>query len=222
MSDYSALPLFPLKMVLFPGQFIPLHIFEPRYRLMVNQCLEKEVPFGAVLIRQGSEVGAAAEPFRVGTTVRIRKTDRLEDGRINILGLGEQRFILHATSEEQPYLTGAADLWPWPGMAQGQPGPDVFTLRRRLIRYLRQAAKPEVDKVDLEELPHDPVLLSSLAAIALKLPLLEKQQLLEAPALVDLITLELSILRRENRAMQIAPSIPDEEDISYLTYYSDN
>jgi len=50
------LPLFPLDIVLFPGENLPLHIFEPRYRLMINECYEDEKPFGIVLMRPGSEL----------------------------------------------------------------------------------------------------------------------------------------------------------------------
>ena len=58
----------------FPGQVLPLHIFEDRYRLMIRQCLAEENPFGVVLIRRGQEVGETAEPYTVGTVARIRES----------------------------------------------------------------------------------------------------------------------------------------------------
>ena len=57
----TRLPLFPLNLVLFPGQDLPLHIFEERYKDMIRECLEQDAPFGVVLIKEGLEVGAPVE-----------------------------------------------------------------------------------------------------------------------------------------------------------------
>ena len=81
------LPIFPLNTVLFPGARLPLHIFEERYKAMINACIDERRPFGVCLIRSGSEPGAPAEPFNVGTTAHIRQVQRLEDGKP---GLGLQ------------------------------------------------------------------------------------------------------------------------------------
>src|SRR5258708_12580043 len=67
----ASVPLFPLGSALFPGMLLPLHIFEPRYRLLVKRSIEKDEPFGIVLIKSGPEVGGPAEPHRVGTTAKI-------------------------------------------------------------------------------------------------------------------------------------------------------
>jgi Lon protease-like protein len=104
------LPLFPLNSVLFPGATLPLHIFEERYKLMVSRCLEERSPFGVLLIRDGQEVGGAAEPFDVGTTARIARVQRLEEGRLNLICLGERRFRLTRRLSEAPYLTGEVEL----------------------------------------------------------------------------------------------------------------
>src|SRR2546428_795565 len=77
MSQVATLPLFPLHVVLFPGLPLPLHIFEPRYRLMVGRCLEASSAFGVVLIRAGREVGEPATPYSVGTTAPIVRHERL-------------------------------------------------------------------------------------------------------------------------------------------------
>src|SRR5438067_12487991 len=74
MSDL--LPLFPLGSVLFPGALLPLHIFEPRYRVLIRRSVEAKRPFGIVLIRSGEEVGPPAEPHqsapRPGSSPRRR------------------------------------------------------------------------------------------------------------------------------------------------------
>src|SRR3954466_6437378 len=89
------LPLFPLNTVLFPGMPLNLHIFEERYKLMIGRCIEANQPFGAVLIKRGSEVsglGKAAEPFSIGCTVQITQVQSLGAGRMNISVVGKERF----------------------------------------------------------------------------------------------------------------------------------
>jgi Lon protease-like protein len=101
------LPLFPLGAVLFPGALMPLHIFEPRYRLLIRRCLERQRPFGIVLIRSGSEVGNGAEPYDVGTEAKIVAQSPLPDGRSYIVTRGERRFAVEGViADAEPYLMG--------------------------------------------------------------------------------------------------------------------
>ena len=101
------LPLFPLSTVLFPGALLPLHVFEPRYRLLVRRCLERERPFGVVLIRTGEEVGSDADPYAIGTEARIVGVTPLPDGRSYIVTRGERRFAVdQLISDTEPYLVG--------------------------------------------------------------------------------------------------------------------
>ncbi len=87
----SAIPLFPLNLVLFPGGPLPLRIFETRYIDMVRRCMRESIPFGVVLIRSGGEVGHA-ETHDVGTLARIVDFHQLQDGLLGISCVGEQRF----------------------------------------------------------------------------------------------------------------------------------
>jgi hypothetical protein len=94
------LPLFPLTTVLFPGAPMPLHIFEPRYRQMLADCLAGDRRFGLV-------PGEQAEPGAVGCIAHIRVAQPLADGRSNIVVVGEKRFRLVAIeTSDQPYLMG--------------------------------------------------------------------------------------------------------------------
>jgi len=86
------IPLFPLNTVLFPGGFLPLRIFEPRYLEMVASCMQQQSPFGVVLIRQGGETGAPAETFEVGTLAAIVDFDKGKDGLLMIACIGGDRF----------------------------------------------------------------------------------------------------------------------------------
>ena len=100
------LPLFPLNSVLFPGATLALHIFEERYKQMIHWCLENNSPFGVLLIRSGSEVDEPAEPFDVGTTAHIVRVQHLDDGRMNLVCLGQQRLRLSRKVSESPYVVG--------------------------------------------------------------------------------------------------------------------
>ena len=85
---------------------LPLHIFEERYKAMIGDCLEREEPFGIVLIKEGPEVGGPAEPFRVGTSARIISANHLEEGRMNILTRGDRRFEVVEITQQVPHMVG--------------------------------------------------------------------------------------------------------------------
>src|SRR6266436_7061778 len=104
------LPLFPLSIVLFPGEELPLHIFESRYRLMINECYEQEKPFGVVLVQPESDF-LQEEPYSVGTMAEIKALDRLEDGRMNLIAKGTRRFRILSQHHEKPYLSGIVELY---------------------------------------------------------------------------------------------------------------
>jgi len=100
----EALPLFPLPLVLFPGVGIPLHIFEPRYRQMLADIMERDRRFGLLYSDPDESGPFMDEKGRVGTIAVIKKHQPLPDGRSLILVKGLDRFsILHEVSGEAPY-----------------------------------------------------------------------------------------------------------------------
>jgi len=103
------LPLFPLQVVLLPGMSLPLHIFEPRYRLMIRRCIERKEEFGVVLAQAKgiAEVGCSAQIVRI--------TREFSDGRFNILTVGRRRFRLGEISDELPYLQAEVEFLPEEG-----------------------------------------------------------------------------------------------------------
>ncbi len=102
------LALFPLDSVLFPDMLMPLHIFEPRYRLLVQRAIDQSTPFGIVLICEGEEVGPPAIPHRVGTLAEIVAHAALPDGRSLITVRGGRRFAVESVaSDREPYLVGS-------------------------------------------------------------------------------------------------------------------
>lgn len=92
------LPLFPLEVVLFPGTALPLHIFEPRYKEMIGECLASHSPFGVVRSREKglADTGCSAEIVQVVTTY--------DDGRMDILTEGRRRFQVVELNEERSFL----------------------------------------------------------------------------------------------------------------------
>jgi Lon protease-like protein len=86
------IPLFPLNTVVFPEGELPLRLFEPRYIDMISECLRENTGFGICLIEEGDEAGTAAQFFPMGTYVKIIDWDSGEDGLLEIVVKGEQRF----------------------------------------------------------------------------------------------------------------------------------
>jgi uncharacterized protein len=110
----AVLAMFPLGTVLLPGGVLPLHIFEPRYRQLVVDCLDgpEEPEFGVTLIERGSEVGGGDERADVGTVARIARIEALADGRYAIVVVGTRRIRVHAWLPDDPYPLADVDDWP--------------------------------------------------------------------------------------------------------------
>jgi Lon protease-like protein len=102
------IPLFPLRTVLCPGIALPLHVFEPRYQLMTERCVEGSSPFGIVLIREGRETGPGNVALAgIGTLAEIREATRYPDGRYDLLVVGTGRFAVEEVdAAREPYLLG--------------------------------------------------------------------------------------------------------------------
>jgi Lon protease-like protein len=192
--------------VLFPGQVLPLHIFEPRYRKMISQCLDRQQPFGVVLAQEDDETNESARPYQVGTTARITQVERLDGGRFNIVTVGELRFRLLTMREtEAGYLQGVASLWPWSPSDESAAHALTGHVRDRLKRYLgllAQVANLALQKPS-EDLPEQPDALACLTAIALQIEPVEKQDLLISPSIEALLNKEIVLLKREARMLQV-------------------
>jgi Lon protease-like protein len=94
----SLLPIFPLDLVLLPGTPLPLHIFEPRYKEMIAECLERNQVFGVVRAKEGgiADFGCTAEIVTV--------TKKYDDGRMDIVTQGRDRFEVVQVSQERSFL----------------------------------------------------------------------------------------------------------------------
>ena len=169
------LPLFPIAVVLFPGNPLPLHIFEPRYRRMLADCLAGDRRFGITPMKDDS---GPPEAGVVGCVAEVRVNQELPDGRSNIVVVGGARFVvLQLLEEDLPYLVATVQTF------EDTEGTDpaaeeIAALRELSLKYF--AGLRELSDAPPEELtlPDDASSLSFQIAGSLECDLGIKQQLL--------------------------------------------
>jgi len=146
MDAIDSLPLFPLDLVLYPNERLPLHIFEERYKDLTRYCLDHEVPFG--IVRSANESLAD-----VGTTARIDEiVNRYEDGRLDIVVYGEERFRLHRVRDDKSYYTAdVALIEDDPGGADPDLKERAITQHMKLLELAGRTVRPDLYK-DVEHL----------------------------------------------------------------------
>lgn len=158
-------PLFPLDLVLFPGAPQPLHIFEPRYKEMIGECLAEKKVFGVVRSQENkiAEIGCAAEIIAV--------TKTYDDGRMDIVTEGRERFEVMGLNEERSFLQGQVNYFEdAPEIRSSGESARLISLHNEILTLVgAEPATPEAD---------DPHLTFSLAA-SLPLDLDFKQSMLE-------------------------------------------
>jgi Lon protease-like protein len=160
----SLVPIFPLELVLFPGVPLPLHIFEPRYKEMIAECLELKQPFGVV--RASSEgvadIGCTAEILQV--------TKKYDDGRMDILTRGVDRFEVLQVNEDRSFLQAEITL------LEDEPSHPARQMVEQAVRLHAEIAK--LAGTDLAGPEESASNLSFLLAGSLPLDLDFKQKLL--------------------------------------------
>jgi Lon protease-like protein len=192
------LPLFPLHVVLFPGRPLPLHVFEPRYRTLLDDSLATDRRFGVVAIRYGRAEREAVEVYNVGTVAEIVRVERLDDGRSNIVTRGAERFRISRILRDRPDLRAEVSLLE---EQSADPSLTPFTavLRSQLQAYLCEMGASERLA---GRLPANPAELAWLAACAAELHLSEQQQLLEIDSLTARLKTTIRFLRREQHLVR--------------------
>ena len=132
----TLLPLFPLDVVLLPGVPLPLHIFEPRYKEMITECLEQKKPFGVVRSKEEgiAEIGCTAEIIAV--------TKKHSDGRIDIVTEGRERFEVMQLNQERSFLQAEVlYLQDEPGSAPAEKTSQALKLHGEILSLA--GAEPE-------------------------------------------------------------------------------
>jgi Lon protease-like protein len=196
------LPLFPLpNVVLFPNVFLPLHIFEPRYRDMVSDALAGDRLIGMVLLQPGWEQEYEKQPpvYPVGCSGLITHVERLEDGRFNIVLRGVERFRILEEDHERRYRRAIVE----PLIERRLTDEDRDCLRNQRAK-LESLLSPSLSSGETEQRTtamSDEDLVNALAQY-LSLDPLEKQALLEqhglrhrAESLVELIEMKILIAK---------------------------
>ncbi|MGA9533770.1 MAG: LON peptidase substrate-binding domain-containing protein [Anaerolineales bacterium] len=197
------LPLFPLQSVLFPGMPLRLHVFEPRYRLMIRHCLQRDSTFGVALIADGCEAnGPLPTPHRIGCVARISYLEPLGNGRSNLLAIGGDRIQIGQVDRSGPYLTGRVEPLQLQAESLRRLEADSKRLRSLFQGYLSLLAELGVWRETDLSLPHEPLALVYTVSAVLQVPRDEKQDLLrvnDASTLFEQVGL---LLRRETALLQ--------------------
>lgn len=197
MSD---IPLFPLNVVLMPGAPMPLHIFEDRYKQMVDECLEDESEFGMVL---ADDSGTR----EVGCTARIvEMVERYDDGRMLILVEGSRRFKLNNVLTGKPYYVGEVEY-----LEDEEPGEEITELAEECVALLERVVEAATEgSVDIEiESPYRNLAFAIAGRIEFDLE--TRQQILEFPTekerlekVKELLSQAAERLERERQAREKA------------------
>jgi len=172
--------MFPLGSVLLPGAVLPLHVFEPRYRQLVQDCLaDDDHEFGVVLIDRGSEVGGGDSRSMVGTVAKMIQVAEFADGRYALMTIGTRRIRVRAWVPDDPYPL--ADVDDWPDDESDIDGDQIAETFARVRRVNALASELGDDSADvMAEISNDLLVASyHLCALAPIGPA-DQQRLLEA------------------------------------------
>ncbi len=186
------LPLFPLEVVLFPDTPLPLHVFEPRYKEMIGECLERKLLFGVVRAKENAlaEIGCTAEIVAV--------TKKYEDCKLDIVTEGRRRFQIRNVNHERSFLQGEVVYF------EDEPGPKKSTDVERAVKLHAQIMELLAGEAGPPD-PEDPQLSFHLAG-PLPLDLDFKQTLLglrsESERVIGLIEYYEAILPNLRRAVK--------------------
>ncbi len=198
--EAMSVPLFPLpNIVLFPGQRLPLYIFEPRYRELLRRVQETGEPFGVVrILRPGAAQGETltGRVSLVGTLAHLRWAETHEDGTSSVEVEGGERFRVRAFDTSHSYLAADLDLWPLEGRLADLHG--MSGQSARLLAGLMRVYPQEAELIR-QHAPQGALLLASYAAALLPLSPEQRMRALEAPTLLARIAELLATL----------PPVPD-------------
>lgn len=196
------IPLFALNTVLFPGTWLPLRVFEPRYKQMLQDALDGDRSFGIALIKFGDEVGGPATPFRVGCRATIEEVAE-DKGTFFLLVRGDRRFEVESLVEGGPYprarVRFLAPLSVNP--ADDAAGEQLRLLHEMYVKTLHRASRvvgkswpPEL----IAPIPQgDAAVVANWVAMALPVEASEKQPLLESGSVSKMLAAERKMLESE-------------------------
>jgi hypothetical protein len=179
----SPLPLFPLRVVLFPGAVLGLKVFEARYLDLVTECLRAGTPFGVVCLKQGPDAGglsAAVQMESVGVLARIDDVDAEEAGILRVRCTGLSRFRIAAPPQQR-----GNGLWVAPAVermaddARHLPGPAMLQTVQALAEAIRKLAERGTEPFARPYRLDDAGWVANRWCELLPVPLSAKQKLME-------------------------------------------
>lgn len=172
--------MFPLGSVLFPTMVLPLHVFEPRYRALAEQCLAGDREFGVCLIERGSEVGGGDLRTDVGTVAQIIDAEQFDDGRWVLACVGTRRIRIDRWLPDEPFPRAMVEDW-LDDPAETDLSATVDTVVARLRQILAiQAELGDPAPPATIELDTDPVLVGYQAATLSPFGAFDRQRILTA------------------------------------------
>ncbi len=191
------LRLFPLNAVLFPGAVLNLHVFEPRYKQLISECLETGESFGVALIADGAEAGDPnVTPHQIGSIAEIVDVQPLPFGRYFISTIGRERFRILDVVSREPFLTVNVETIEEPDEV---PSDDVKALLPKVRSLFDEYVHMLVEfsgQENIVELPDDPLSTSFLIGDLLQVADPVKQKLLELDDAQSRLVAEREFLER--------------------------
>ena len=219
----TRLPLFPLGTVLVPGEVLPLHVFEPRYRQLLEDLMdlgqrEGRMTFGVIAIRAGLEVGRDRlhALYGIGCVAEVLEVRQQRDGSSQVESVGRQRFRLIDLDADAgtPYLTGLVEFIHEPVvtvdpalMGKVRSALELYTERLTAVLTGDLGATVVPDERS-QALREDPTVLSYLVTGTMLLHLADRQRLLASPDAGSRLRTALQLLRREITLLAVVPSVP--------------
>ncbi len=199
------LPLFPLNTVLFPHMFLRLHIFEERYKLLVNTVLQGNACFGILLVAEAED--GEVRPSEIGTIGRITEMQRLSGGRMNVIIQGVSRFRVSEYDNTMPFLRGIVE--PLTDEDSNTSLPQlVGSVGGLFSQYLNTLLTITSQEPRQIQLPDSPEILSFLVADGLQIEWTQKQDLLELLSARARLEQEAGILKREVVMLKHFQTVP--------------
>ena len=202
----SEIPLIPLGTVLFPGIDLPLHIFEERYRQLIQDRRDVDPVFGVVLITSGSEVGDRPETVDVGTAATIEVIHGHDDGRFDLVIRGGKRFRILQREWSRPYLVATVEWLPDASDEDVRPARVEGAWRSFVAlanAYLNQTTRLRGEQIAIEAREHPsglaPAALAYVLASRLPVAPSERQELLEISSIDQFLSRLIHLMARERR-----------------------
>jgi Lon protease-like protein len=196
MVGKATIPLFPLEVVLMPSMPLPLHIFEERYKAMIGECLEEKREFGVVYQKD-------SDMKKIGCTARVVQVlRRFDDGRLDIMTQGVNRFVIESIYEDKPYLQAEVIYF---DDEREERADNLIADGIKLLKQLDAMTRKNRDYKSLSRMDHKTI--SFVIAYNDAFSMEEKQSFLEMRSTSERITKGVESLRKLVELMQVTEEI---------------